>query len=82
MWLLRVVRFRLWTFLRLLAIGAMMEPFLDSLEMIGGRDVNPLVTKVAEDTFGIKFADIGVFSKQIVAFFEGVDVFAVPVRDK
>lgn len=55
----------------------MLEPLLDGLEMICGRDVDPLVTEVAENALCIELADIGVFSKEIVAFFEGIDVLAV-----
>lgn len=58
----------------------MLQPFLDSLEMIGGWDIDPLVTEIAEHALSIKFADIGVLAKQIVSFFERIDVFAVADR--
>lgn len=61
----------------LLTVCTMLEPFLDGLEMIGRRDVDPLVTEVAENTLCIEFADIGVLSKEIVALFEGIDILAV-----
>jgi hypothetical protein len=55
----------------------MLEPFLDSLEMIGRGDVDPLVTKIAKDALGIKFTDVGVLAKEVVALLEGIDVLAV-----
>jgi hypothetical protein len=55
----------------------MLEPFLDGLEMIGGRDIDPLVAEIAEHAFGIEFADIGIFAKEVVALFEGIYIFAV-----
>jgi hypothetical protein len=55
----------------------MLKPFLDSLEMIGGWDLDPLVTEIAEHAFSIKFTDIGVFSEKIVALLEGIYIFAV-----
>ena len=61
----------------MLTVCTMLEPFLDGLEMIGRRDVDPLVTEVAENTLCIEFADIGVLSKEIVALFEGIDILAV-----
>jgi len=62
---------------RFLAVCTMPKPLLDGLEMICGRDVDPLVTEVAENALCIKLADVGVLSKEVVALFEGIDVLAV-----
>lgn len=46
--------------------------------MIGRGNIDPLVTEIAQHAFRIKFADIGIFAKQVVALLEGVHIFAVP----
>ena len=60
-----------------LTVCTMLEPFLDGVEMVRRRDVDPFVTEVAENTLCIEFANIGVLSKEIVALFEGIDILAV-----
>lgn len=67
---------------RFLAVCTMLKPLLDGLEMICGRDVDPLVTEVAENALCIKLADVGVLSKEVVALFEGIDVLAVDFLGK
>lgn len=60
-----------------MAVRTVLEPFLDSLEMIRGRDVDPLVAEIAEDALCVKLADIGVLAKKIVALLQRIDVFAI-----
>lgn len=55
----------------------MLEPFLHSLKMVIRRKVEPFVANIAQKSFWVKFANIGILREQSIPLIQGVNILVI-----